>query len=190
MGEVYLHIGTIKTGTTFLQKDVFPLIKNIKYYHTISLRTVLNISANNDIKTLISDECLSGFHIEKNKPDLRIKILNVLKILFPDAKIIITFREQNSFLKSAHNQAYKQRKFHKPLSEFKQVVDPSWYDWEYLKEHLKYLWNDVLVLDYDELCKNPNSYIKKICDFMGVSVPKFVNRKRNVSIPLPKEMNE
>ncbi len=193
MSEIYLHVGTIKTGTTFLQMDVFPKVKNLQYYHMINLRTALVISSKTKFsnnKILISDEIFTGFHIEMHGPEFRIKMFNILKLLFPDAKIIVTFREQESFLKSAHNQAYKQRKYHKTLDEFKKEVHPDWYNRELIEKQLRERWSDIFILEYDELCINHMSYVKKICDYMNVEIPKYVNNRRNKSVELPKEMDK
>ena len=47
---------------------------------------------------------------------------------------------------------------------------------------MKKLFDDVLVLDYELLKKNPKAYVKKICDFMGVKMPPFKNKVVNKSL--------
>jgi hypothetical protein len=180
MGEVFIHIGTVKTGTTFLQKIVFPKLKEIHYYKKPQIVTAIVASLEYD-KILISDEKYSGTFLHKYPASIRFGMLKKLHALFPNAKIIVTFREPNSIVPSYYSQALRMKRFKGTFEEFKKVLDPLWYDNELAEKQIKSLWKDVLVLDYQEMVDDCNSYVKKICNYLGVEVPQFKNIRINAS---------
>ncbi len=124
--ELYLHIGYPKTGTTFLQRAVFPSAQSINFIKSSSIGNELSMIThqchlNFDAKTtklsieqhfksgrnLISNEALIGdFH--------RLKLMNSkivadrLKMMFPGARIIVTVRNQYDLMESLYKQ-YLQR---------------------------------------------------------------------------------
>ena len=59
MGRVFIHLGLAKTGTSFLQKKVFPCLDDVDYFHT-GHYDVLNKKPVNGKKMLLSFEGLSG----------------------------------------------------------------------------------------------------------------------------------
>jgi hypothetical protein len=183
-GEVYLHIGTIKTGTTFLQKEVFPKLKGIEFCWKPYLSFALTYPYLYP-KILISDERLSGWCEHKLDPSWRTHVIASLKQMYPDAKIIITLRkDEDEFWQSNYAQAVYQEVEHLhhykgSFESFKKVVSKDWNNHELIIQEITSRWNDVLILDYKELQTDVNSYVKKICDFMGVEVPEFKNIRLN-----------
>lgn len=187
MGELYLHIGTIKTGTKFLQKEVFPKLKNMVYMKKPFLSFALTCTYFYP-KVLISDERLSGWG-ETNLPvSWRLDTFKRVKQLFPNAKIIITLRTDEEEFRQSN---YAQMCAESPLSmnffrgtyeTFLKNYDSNWNNHEMIIKELTSVFgvDSVLILYYSELVQDADRYVKKICDFMGVEVPKFVNRKYNV----------
>lgn len=186
MSEIYLHIGTIKTGTKFLQKYVFPNIKEIKYFKKPILSFALTYEDvfPND-KILLSDERFSGWCETKIPVSWRLQTLKKLKMLYPNAKIIITLRTDEEEFKESN---YAQMDSEKPASlhkfigtyeEFLKVYDPNWNNHQMIIDEIKSLWDNPLILHYSELVKDASSYVKKICDYMSVKMPKFVNTRVN-----------
>lgn len=132
-GQVVFHVGLPKCGTTWLQKSVFPYIPGVNYlgrsYEKLSgdaffkpklIKDNINIRLEYVAKShefvyappsfselspnkvnLFSSEMLSEvFNFERSA--LR------LKEMFPDAKVIISIREQKSLIKSIYlNEVYK-----------------------------------------------------------------------------------
>ena len=41
--KIFFHVGLAKTGSTFLQKNFFPKLKNIKYISTHKYKRCINI---------------------------------------------------------------------------------------------------------------------------------------------------
>ena len=124
--ELYLHIGYPKTGTTFLQRAVFPSAQSMNFIPSSSIGNELSMITHQcdlsfDAKAtklslerhfrpginLISYEALIGdFH--------RLKLMNSkviadrLKMLFPSARIVVTVRNQYDLMESLYKQ-YLQR---------------------------------------------------------------------------------
>ena len=110
MGKVIIHIGMHKTGTTFLQKVIFPKLDNTFYAHNneffIPWKEQLSKKADH---MLLSYERFSGFPWNKFKEKnswLKSFYLNIdqLKKFFPNAIIIIFFRKQGDLLLSIYKQ--------------------------------------------------------------------------------------
>jgi len=124
--QIYVHIGFPRTGTTFLQEEVFPYIDTSEVYY-------ISHSSNNPIKDIlvkltytniylnpinkeefeqvesfllsikqnkifISLESLTGDVFDNHFP--YIVISEALKQLFPSAKILIIIRRQDDLIKS------------------------------------------------------------------------------------------
>jgi len=89
--KIYFHVGLAKTGSTFLQKNFFPYLKNIKYISTHSYRNCIDIiNKTNYDSYLISREFDRPLEQEVKK------ISNV----FPQTKIIIVFRKHEKWISS------------------------------------------------------------------------------------------
>ena len=115
--DVFIHIGYHKTGTTYLQKHIFPTL-NVnqiltpdvsyiaeskeydpqKFLNIIGLSTSSN-AQNRYSKTIISQEVLSGRGDGNPKWD-KYLIAKRLKQTFPNAKILIVIRNQFDYILS------------------------------------------------------------------------------------------
>ncbi len=126
--EIYIHVGMPKTGTTYIQRNIFPYFKNI-YYLDLSnswysdifrdfyyknllifpfekVREELNnflINIEED-KILISDEAWfggtnGGSHYNFSN---NYYLTLLMKRLFPQAKVILTIRKQDKWLESMY----------------------------------------------------------------------------------------
>jgi len=99
MNDVIIHVGLQKTGTTFLQEEIFRKLKNVRYIRDISFT---NLCFKRDKKTIIANEALSGDPYS-NKID-RFKVIDNLHKLFPDAKIIVGTRYMPNMIDSLYSQ--------------------------------------------------------------------------------------
>jgi len=175
--SIFIHVGLPKTGTTFLQRKVFPKM-DVNFICKENLATV-NLSKKIN---LISDEELS-FKIDMfgiNKYEVADRIHK----LFPDAKIIVVFRDKESWLKSMYNQYLKS--FYRPYMPFEKykeiMIKMGAFDFKKYEDYLKTLFPEVLVLQFEDMKKDIYGFVSKICDFVGVDMPEFDPKPINVSL--------
>ena len=170
--KVVIHIGLHKTGTTFLQNEVFPKIPDINYQTKVDLTTTVEPDKIN----LFSDENLDGGSYRLfNTVQTRYSILENLHKLFPDAHIIICLRNKDKWLWSAYKQyilAYKSCSF----DEYKKRFDSSFLDYKEYLSRIHQLFDHVYVCYFGELKKNPQQFVRDMCDFIGVEPPAFENK--------------
>ena len=159
--EIYFHVGLAKTGSTFLQKNFFPYLKNIKYINTHDYVNCIDIINKSNYKSyLISREFDKQFEREIKK----------FISYFPDTKIIVVFRRHDQWI----------------TSQYKRAVKNGWY-WDFknyyninnkgiwknsdltymnkLKIIKKYSKSKPLILKFEELKKNPFNYLNKISNY-------------------------
>jgi len=176
--EIFIHVGLPKTGTTFLQEKVFPKMD----VNFICKENLVTAKLSLDKVNLISDEDLS------HKIDIfgsnKYEVANRIHRMFPNAKIIVVFREKEKWLKSLYNQYLKA--FYRPYIPFEKfrniVVESGALEFEKYEQHLKNLFDDVLVLQFEDMKKDVYGFVSKICEFMGVDVPDFDTTPVNVSL--------
>ena len=176
--EVIIHVGLHKTGTSFLQKNVFENIKGIGYRYGFSL----NDPPAKEKRNIIAYEALSGRPYIPGYPDTRFIIANRLKRLFPKAKIIVGTRKIESWKKSLYHQYLINGGIFRYDQFIKKIANSSYMDQESYINYLKDLFDDVLVYSQEQLKNNTDETVKKICDFIEIDVPNYSKRTRNVSM--------
>ncbi len=186
-----VHIGYHKTGTTFLQKNVFPKIRGLKYYNyetcakyfkPLVSQTTLEFDAkpfieqlDNSEKALYSYEALVGkmgigtynVEIAQRLADIGFK------------KIVVSIKNQGQMLESIYRQYIQQGGVLKPNDFFEEKY--SLFRWSYLDYHsliAQYVKlfgkENVLVFLQEELKTNQTVVIKQLCDFLEVEQIKEV----------------
>lgn len=176
MTEIILHLGFSKTGTTFLQKKIFNNLEDINYlYHPYN---ILEMCIEENRTNLLSGERFSVSHPHFVDFCDRYVVLDYLHKLFPEARIIIGFREESSWLKSCYNQYVKAQGGDITFEEYLQKFEHNIPDQKKYLEELKKRWDDICVYHQETL----NEEIPKICDFIGRPVPKYDDKKINKSV--------
>lgn len=137
---IFIHVGLPKTASTYLQKAVFPHLKNITYigrpytqenfaFNSLQYaengiyddsqvkqeidKIINKVDTKNSI--LISDELFSGYPFYNFIN--RGMIAERLKKLFPDAEIILFLRGQCDLILSLYNQLVKNGWFYNDLNK-------------------------------------------------------------------------
>lgn len=196
MSKVFIHIGYPKTATTWLQRFIFPFHKEINYLDhyknenkwLLDLRYIDDLDFNpesfkkkyselnidKEKPVLISIESLSGDVFKRGFNSKR--IADNLKEIFPDAKIIITVRNQIAMIDSLYKQYVNQG----GNCNFKKFIElpapkPVSFSLDYLKYHklLDYYsdifgQDSVFVKTYEHLKENPEKYLSELFLFIGV----------------------
>ena len=172
--KVVLHVGMHKTATTFLQAEIFPKLKNVNLIHKFELGSKLY----EDKLNIISNEGFSGksYHPFTNADERFIKA-DRLHAMFPDAFILIGVRNPTSWHKSLYSQYLKRGGILK-FEEWKENVDPRYFDTYYYINYLQKLFGEkkVYVYEFEELIKNHHKFVLGICAFLEVDVPEYENK--------------
>lgn len=188
-----IHIGYHKTGTTWFQKNIYPYVMNKKYIQRdivrkmfleksgldFDARYVKNYFKNTyEENIIICEEELTGnIHTGGHHGFLTLGICHRLKNIFPEAKIVIFIRSQQSIIASTYKQyikmggnySSKEYLFHKgtyphrvPLFSFDHF---NYYD--LISEYSKLFGKEnVFVYLFEEFLENKekfiNNYIKQL----------------------------
>ena len=195
--ESIFHIGLIKTGSTFLQREVFSKISsNFCYLDSKSFLNQREKFVLSNKPLFISNENLSGHpflysseglsYFEQFKNSLR-----NIKGRFNNPKIIIGFREPSSFIYSAYQQYLKEWGTLK-WTEFLNKLDESFYNDFYFSKYVQHLLNEfsenqVMIYLFEDLKSNPKFVLSEILGFLGTEKRVLnsinTNIRTNVSIP-------
>ena len=219
----YIHVGVPKSGTTFLQRFVFNNIQNTKFeelnnfnfsdsenlpcsslYEYIfgSNQIMYSEEVNRKIfdnvrnhfespginKYILSRESLT--HHEYNHE----LIVKKLKFLFPNAKIIISIRNQKEILFSKflwHLKSWNHVFYAKKNNSFNKFIVNEFSDKNYkfrirnsinyhnvIKNYEKYFGQEnILIILYEDLKNNKNKLINKLEDFIGEKVKSKIDSK-------------
>ncbi|PLY10501.1 MAG: hypothetical protein C0626_05870 [Arcobacter sp.] len=156
--EIYIHIGMPKTGTTFLQQEVFEELTDVKYFLHHTDNPIMNFiheliytntylidilderkrSIDNYLctikekKVLISVEGLIGDSFNNYYP-LK-NIAEALKHVFPKSKIIFTIRKQDDLLESAYLYSLYEGHY-KTVSQFLNYKKGTFESFKLLREY-------------------------------------------------------
>jgi len=185
--RIIFHIGLPKTGTTFLQKNVFPYIKEITYFNCIEYwraedKMFLNpffLQFNSGVN-LISDERICGLGYLNHPYISMLDRIRTLKKVYPEAEIIFVTRDLEYLTVSLYKQYGK---YSYGVLNFNE-----WFDTELdlsmitgIHDTIEYIvknFKDSLILDYGKLLENQDGFIQEITDFLGAPRLTEYNRKR------------
>lgn len=163
--NIFVNIGLHKCGSTFLQAEVLPKLKNLKPFTFFDNDVLLNefnyisqcgeIYYENKVESLISNyfnkkndyfissEGLSGMGYGSYNNGALIKVIaNRIKNIFPNAKIMIIIRSQKTALESHYKDDVK----YGYLNDYK-----SWFFWKRNNCGLDYFKYSKLIEVYQEI---------------------------------------
>jgi len=206
--SVYIHIGLHKTGTTYLQNNIFPKIENIHYVHLpawrvltkgnltekelASYKAALLEGWDNRKKLIISNEFFSGA-IEKFSKKEVVIILDNLKLLFPEAQIMIVLRSPKGYFKSLYNFRVVSRGFcAKSMSRYyadnkKYLLEK--FDYQFLLNAIGERFSKCHLVKYEAI-KDNNQYMAFVCKSIGVTEFEVSNEvKENTSTKKSTKVN-
>jgi len=204
--KIFVHVGLHKTGTTFLQEEIFSKLKNVNYIHqprtflqkdiyskvpkvrvsffkpdkTLDDIPEFEPNLSSDKINIISRESLSGApSVGYIDGDVRYTIADRIKKNYPDSKIIVGLREKNSWLYSSYGQYVRSGGTFSYNDWFEKVFDHKYLDFDGYIDYLEELFDDVYVYKLEELKSNTKVFVNNLCDFIGVNIPKYELRVHN-----------
>jgi len=201
MQEIICHIGFPKTGTTFLQKKVFPNIKNVNYlaggkikqllhdvvqkddsfYNKFKTRAQLIQLHNSNLNMLFSNEQLTGHHIKTEFPN-RTQIARRLKAAGVN-KIIITIRNQSDVLESSYKQYIKSggvlkiSKFFDLNNNLNPILYIDYFNYVKIIELYSEIFGleNVKILQFEDIFSKNTTFYNQLASFLKVENIDFKN---------------
>ena len=176
---VIFHIGTVKTGTTYLQNAVFPhLFNNCNYQLGSYFEDFPSIQKDN--LNFFSKEGWSSC-CDTSKAYIRFEdFYNRLK-KFDDSttniKIILCLRNPEAWIRSMYLQRLKNGYNVGTIDNFAKHFDNNYSFCTLIDSLSEY---NILVLDYNDLLERPKNFIKAIANFSGVSLDISKNNILNI----------
>jgi len=178
---LYLHIGLHKTGTTFLQQELFPKWKGIRYLQEDKLEYLTRMNVE-DVY-LLSREGLSG----KNwmHADERSTCIRNLSTMLPEARIILSFRKHSGYIVSSYTQ-YLQQGGYLPFEEYFDMDHNRGFmkkeDFLFrrkIEDVQKYFDDMPFVILHEDILRDLDGLIKRIQGFIGGEAPDIhsINRR-------------
>jgi len=175
MKDIIIHIGLHRTGTTFLQKEIFEKVKNINYIfddsiHRIELKEGINLISNEGLS-------LSMPHSLQHRE----QVLDNLQKMFPNARILIGLRKRETWLKSCYYR-YILSRGKLTYQEYLEKYANNILDFDSYLKDIQKRFGEIYIYHYEDLRMKPTRTIKGICDFIGIEVPWYLIVKRNASL--------
>ena len=187
--KIYFHIGFHKTGTTYLQNNVFPNITGVSYVPRFAGLDLLNGLINHEnykkeqtLKLLmpyvkedvvvISFEGLVGQPFYSNT-ELSLRIAQRIS-LFENPHVIVTIRRQENIIDSLYRQFIQQggkEYFVDFIDEENQIFDFDYCDYNRLiSAYEKFIGTEnISIFTQEELKQNPNETISRLLNVLGKS---------------------
>ena len=197
--RVYLHVGLHRTGTTYIQRVILPLLNIDRLvkprasellprgnYDPAALRSELNalLPEKRHAALVISQETLSG-RPENNPPDWPAALVERLHAAVPEGRIILVLRNQWDYLESMY--AYRVmslglevRSFNRYLKSNlrKSLLQTLAYDRLVSAYRSSYGEGNVLVLLQEQLESDSAEFVARLCGFLQVEMPALSESRR------------
>ncbi|MFW5890171.1 MAG: sulfotransferase family protein [Marinilabiliaceae bacterium] len=164
--QVFFHLGLPKTGSTFLQRRIFPYIPGIHFFKKHHFRKY------HDLKPVNGEKYFFTFEKDINvKPEM-----DEIKKKFPEnSYVILVFRPHYSWIVSKYKnyiRKFGHLNFDQYFSTTKKDcyldIGPDFYS--SIADYATKLFNGrVLLLNYEELKQSPENFMQKIYNFMGLN---------------------
>jgi hypothetical protein len=173
---------TPRTGTTFLQKEIFPKHPKINFIPKMKLRRRGKYNWNwEKVKKMskqkknnvVSDEMLCY-------ADNRKAVLKQIKKHFPDAKIVFCLRNKESWKKSWYNNYIKSGGVHTFNFWEKNILKD--FDFKNYMSIIEKLFDSFFIYHFEDFKKDADNVIYELCNFIGIETLSYKNQKHNESL--------
>lgn len=199
MSKILLHIGFPKAGSSFLgdwfHKHPDIIFRDFSiggFYNTQQLMdAAINKEAEIDKIRIVRDMRFTapGSEDFKNIKDIetaQTNIANTLVSLFPNAKVLIVTRGFEAAIKANYSQNIKEG----GILSFNKFIDihknSKWLPFNYsyvIDLYIKLFGKEnILILPYERLNKEPDLFIKKIESFLTINHFNYINKVINPSL--------
>ena len=164
---IFYHVGTGKTGTTYLQYRVFPKMQGITYFQRTRFKKYPQLIAqSNDQRFLLSREFDQQLERE----------IKAFTKHYPDTTPIIVFRRHDSYIASQYRRFVKNG-FRGSFTDFFDLDQDEGYfkqiDLNYqhqIKLLEQYFTKPPIVLIYDDMRAQPEAFFQKLAKLVGAEL--------------------
>jgi len=214
--EIILHIGLHKTATKTLQRQFFPKCNDLNYLSTQTdpVLKVCNYTISTDpvyFNPAYCHDLLEPF-LRDSKPNLisfesfsgppwtgvhygidyRTPILHNLKAAFPNSKIIIALRRQDTLSKSLYRQYIQSGGTHTVAHFLNGNIGSRFQTFPilpanrflfspYLAEIERLFKSKILIMIFEQFMEDNNKYLEKMAKFIGIQHKPIVLMKSNAT---------
>ena len=178
--NIYFHVGTGKTGTTFLQYRVFPKMEGVFYIQRTKYRKA---------KTIINNSNYDKYFISSEFDQQLEHEVKLFAEDFPETRAIIVFRKHDGYIASQYRRFVKNG-FRGSFVDFFDVENDNGFfkkkDLDYYSQIQileKYFTQKPIVLFYEDLRSDAKAFIENLSKLMNVSVDyqKINTKKKHAS---------
>lgn len=164
--DIFFHVGLGKTGSTYLQHKFFPKLKGIHYIHHTDYKKSIEI---------ISREKHDRYFVSREFDRQFLKEIKKFSAVYPDTHPIMILRRQDSWIASQYRRFTKNGRgiYFKEFVDIEHnkgrwdIAEMNFYEKiEQLEKHFN---KKPLVLLYDELRNDPETFFKKIATYTGTT---------------------
>lgn len=198
--KTYIHIGLIKTGSTFLQRTVFSKFGELDGRAYIGATVNMhqyNILSKEYSHILISNENIAGHPLNNREPvtwlqQFKNSIRN-LKEIYRDPHIIIGFREPAAMVQSVYKQSLNEWGI-KSWKQYIKEADDNYLDQFEFSKYVEVLLDNfekgkLFIYNHQYLLKSPEILLSRLNVFLDVpeyqdNIDYHFKKRENVSIPL------
>lgn len=185
LNRIVIHVGLSKTGTTYLQKTLFPELPQVEVvegWH--SHRKLMKSSLKNNI--IISDEEISGWLWQGSGFQDFYPNIKKIKSIYRDPKIIFGIRNHLGFIISVYKQ-YLHEKGHHDFDYLFNLENNGLikHDDLLLMPRINFLkdnFEDVFIYSQESLIKRQDDFMVALNNFLGIDSnlkPTKQKRKRS-----------
>lgn len=179
-----LHAGLHKTGSTYLQRHIFPKLPGVNFHGNFSLGNFLRFGPDDFIGVpFLSSEASLGFPYPLTSGPNYERFMCLLD-LFSITHVILVTRPFESWVRSLYFQLLKEggtgsfakwRATNADLEKWRSVVPE-------LRQRLSATGRQLLVLSQEDLGRDQQGFVAAICKFIGTEPPVLTSLPRaNVS---------
>jgi hypothetical protein len=146
----------------------------------------------NDQVNLLSNESLSGppyAGVAEGGLDHRSPVLENLRAVFPDARVVLVLRRQDSLARSLYRQYLKvggtekvQRFFGIPTAQLRPLISLDRFCFSpFVRGVFESFGSRVLVLTFEQFLRDQRLFLERLCNFIGVQRPNMELSRENAT---------
>ena len=171
MTRTVLHVGLPRTGTTWLQTEVFPKHPGIEFHQTYDWPKLVGLSQHppKDKARVISCEYWTDWRGGFMRINREIAML--CDMFGPETRILLVTREPDDLLESVYRYSVQHGGANNRMMfmDWFEAKHPGWEIWENHLAAWEKHFSDVHVMEFAGLCQSPMIFLGRLAQTLGIS---------------------